>query len=165
MTILLAVSVKYARWLFGGLASMALFALMMVTLVDVLGRNFFNHPLPGAIEITEFLLCIVILLSFPLVTLLNQHLVIELFETSLGPRLNKIGTFLSAGLGMGLYAVAARYLWILAARSARNGEITPTLQWPYAPMIYLMSVLCAASAVAFLLSVTVPRTETDAIIG
>lgn len=38
----------------------ALLAMMLLTTVDVIGRYFFNHPVLGALEITEFLVLILI---------------------------------------------------------------------------------------------------------
>jgi TRAP-type transport system small permease protein len=42
------------------LGTIALLAMMMLTVVDVVGRYFFNHPVMGAFELTEFLVLILI---------------------------------------------------------------------------------------------------------
>ena len=54
---------KKMEWLSSNLSylgSIALFAMMSLTTVDVVGRYFFNKPVLGAFELTEFLVLILI---------------------------------------------------------------------------------------------------------
>ena len=39
------------RWSTGLMAAMALFSIMLLTLVDVTGRKFYNHSVPGGLEV------------------------------------------------------------------------------------------------------------------
>jgi TRAP-type C4-dicarboxylate transport system permease small subunit len=50
---------KLLRWSTGLMAAMALFAIMWLTLLDVIGRKFFNNSIPGSLELTEVLMVIV----------------------------------------------------------------------------------------------------------
>lgn len=47
---------------------LTLFALMVVTSVDVVGRYFFNSPRPGAVELARLMLATLVFLAFPVVT-------------------------------------------------------------------------------------------------
>ncbi|MBA4267200.1 MAG: TRAP transporter small permease, partial [Comamonadaceae bacterium] len=47
-------------WSTGLMAALALFAIMWLTLVDVSGRKFLSNSVPGALEITEILMVVVI---------------------------------------------------------------------------------------------------------
>ena len=44
---------KLLRWSSGFMSAIALFTIMWLTLIDVTGRKFFDHSLPGGLELTE----------------------------------------------------------------------------------------------------------------
>ena len=56
------------RWTSGLMAAAALFAIMWLTLVDVSGRKFLSHSVPGGLELTEMLMVVVIFGALPLVS-------------------------------------------------------------------------------------------------
>ena len=68
---------RMLRWSAGLMAAMALFAIMWLTLVDVTGRRFFNHSVPGGLEITEILMVIVIFGALPMVSWRSEHVVFD----------------------------------------------------------------------------------------
>ena len=68
------------RWSTGLMAAMALFAIMWLTLVDVTGRKFFSHSVPGGLELTEILMVIVIFGALPLVSWRGEHVVFDSFD-------------------------------------------------------------------------------------
>jgi TRAP-type transport system small permease protein len=47
-------------WSTGVMAAMALFSIMWLTVVDVVGRKFFDNSVPGGLELTEMLMVVVI---------------------------------------------------------------------------------------------------------
>ena len=57
----------------GLLAAAALFAIMALTLVDVLGRKLLSQSVPGSLELTEILMVVVIFSALPLVSLHGEH--------------------------------------------------------------------------------------------
>ena len=61
----------------GLLAALALFGIMGLTFVDVMGRKFFSGSVPGALELTELLMVVVIFTSLPLVALAGEHVVFD----------------------------------------------------------------------------------------
>ena len=71
------------RWSTGLMAAMALFAIMWLTLVDVTGRRFFDHSVPGGLEITEILMVIVIFGALPMVSWRNEHVVFDSLDSYL----------------------------------------------------------------------------------
>jgi len=101
----------------------------------------------------------------PQVTLRNQHIVITLLDSRIGVRLDLFQRLLNAILGFGLYALTGWQLTALAARSASYVDMTPTLQWPYAPFLFAMAGLSFLNAIASLLSVANPVSDTDISVG
>jgi TRAP-type C4-dicarboxylate transport system permease small subunit len=64
----------------GVVSALALFSIMWLTLVDVVGRKFFNHSIPGGLEVTEIMLVCVIFCALPLVSWRGEHVVFDTFD-------------------------------------------------------------------------------------
>ena len=138
------------RWSTGLMAAMALFTIMWLTLVDVTGRRFFDHSVPGGLELTEILMVIVIFGALPMVSWRNEHVVFDSLDASLAPAVRKwqqrVVHVLSAVLLLGL----AYLMWHTAAEFAQSGETTAQLKLSKAPFIYGMAVLCACTGLVHL---------------
>ena len=59
---------KWPVFLLELLASVVLFLLMLITCIDVVGRYLFASPLPGATELTEVGLAIMVFAAIPVIT-------------------------------------------------------------------------------------------------
>lgn len=151
--------------IFGAASAFFMAVLMVMTVGDVVGRNFFNSPFLGAVELTELLLSLVIFLMLPQVTLRNQHIVITLLDARFGSWLELSQRLFNSMLGTAIYAITAWQLWILAGRAAGYGDVTPALELPLSPFLYIMSVLSALNAVAFVLSAATPVSDTEVSVG
>ena len=68
---------KLLDTLCGGLAAVALFGIMALTLVDVSGRKLLNTSVPGSLELTEILMVLVIFAALPLVSRQGEHVVFD----------------------------------------------------------------------------------------
>ena len=64
---------KLLEFLCGLLAGGALFAIMVLTFFDVLGRKFASNSIPGSLELTELLMVVVIFGALPLVSERGEH--------------------------------------------------------------------------------------------
>lgn len=135
------------------LSAFLLFVLMMITFVDVVGRNLFNHPLNGASEMTEIVLALVIFLMLPHVARRNQHIVIDLIENVIKPRMVVVLDALAAVLSAVMFALIAWRCWVLADRAVEYGDRTAALAIPVGPVMYGMAILAGVVAIASLLAV------------
>lgn len=133
------------------LASIMLFALMVVTFVDVIGRSFFDRPLDGGTELSEILLAATIFLMLPLVAVSEEHIVVDLIDPFRGASLVLLEKFLVAVLGSGLFSVIGWRLWILGDEAVGYGDATPSLGIPLAPVLYSVSVMSFFTAIMFIL--------------
>ncbi len=138
---------KLLTALCGTLAAAALFAIMALTAVDVVGRKFFAASVPGALELTELLMVAVIFAGLPLVSLQGEHVVFDTLDSRLPPWLLRgqravIDALCAAALG-GL----AWLLWVKAGQMVSYGDTTAQLRLPVAPFVYAMAVLCGLTAV------------------
>ena len=137
----------------GYVAAAVMFAMMMVTCVDVIGRYFLNKPLWGGFEITEMLLATLIFAGLPLVTLKGDHVTVDLFDPVTPDRLFRIQHVVACAIGLVCTGYLAWRLWLRAEHMDRVGETTAVLKIKLAYLTYSMSLLMAFTAVALLLLV------------
>jgi TRAP-type C4-dicarboxylate transport system permease small subunit len=143
----------------GALAALALFAIMLLTLVDVSGRKFISTSVPGSLELTELLMVVVIFAALPLVSLRGEHVVFDSLDRFLPPWLRRLQRRVVEGLcAAGLVGIAW-LMWVKAGHMADYGDITSQLQLPLAPFVRLMGALCAAAALVHLLLLLKPAPE------
>lgn len=134
-------------------AATALVLLVVVVVVDVVGRNVFNSPLASGTELTELLMAAMVFLSFPLLAWRQRDITVDLFDFLAGsPALRKFQVALAGLVGAIVFALLARQLVVFAQRAAASGESTAQLQIPLA---YVWWVMCALSAVTALASLIV----------
>lgn len=129
----------------GLLSACALFAIMLLTFVDVGGRKFFDHSLPGSLELTELLMVVVIFAALPMVSQRGEHVTFDSLDAYLpGPvRLiqDKLVNLLCAAAMLGL----GWLMWDTAVQFLSNGETTAQLGISKAPFLFGMSVLCGVT--------------------
>ena len=110
--------------LLGYVAGILLFCLMTLTCVDVIGRYFFNMPVTGGFELTEMMLAALIFFGLPLVTIRNEHVMVDLLDPVTPDWLLRIQHIVSCLV----CAVASGYLawrlWLRASNMAAAGETT-----------------------------------------
>ncbi|WP_108659149.1 TRAP transporter small permease [Acuticoccus kandeliae] len=129
------------------IAGVLLMAMMLLTVVDVVGRYVFNSPVPGAFEATEIMLALAIFAGLPIVTARGDHVTVRLLVDRMpdGPRflLDRLVELVVAVLLAG----AAYLLYQRGAALSRYGDATVLLHIPLAPVAYALMALSAAASV------------------
>jgi len=134
----------------GVFAALVLFAMMLLTCCDVVGRYFLSRPIFGAFELTEMLLAALIFAGLPLVTLRNEHVTVDLLDPITPDWLFRIQHVIASALGMLATGYLAWRLWLRALNMDSAGETTAQLKFKLAYLTYAMSILMALTAVALL---------------
>jgi TRAP-type C4-dicarboxylate transport system permease small subunit len=135
----------------GAVAAAVLFALMVLTCIDVIGRYFLSEPVYGGFEITEMLLAALIFAGLPLVTLRHEHVTVDVFDPVTPDWLYRIQHVVACLLGALATGYLAWRLWLRAMSLDAAGETTAQLKFKLAYLTYAMSTLMALTAVALLL--------------
>lgn len=146
---------RLLRWSTGLLAAVALFAIMWLTFVDVMGRKFLSHSVPGGLEMTEILMVVVIFGALSLVSARGEHVVFDSFDDRIPPWLHRIRLRLVHLVCAATFGMMAWLLTVRAERFEEYGEMTVHLQLPIAPVAWLMAVLLALTALVHLLQAAV----------
>ncbi len=138
-----------ARWLaflLELIAAVMLMALMLVTCIDVVGRYVFNNPIPGAIELTQISMAILVFAVMPVVTWRGGHIVVDLLDSYLNPLVLKVLALLSAIIiSISFYFIGMR-IFELGARSIRRGEVTEFLGIPSGYLVQYIAIMSWVTA-------------------
>lgn len=127
-------------------AALLLLVMMAVTFVDVIGRYVFNRPLPGAFELTEVLLALVIFVGLPIVTARREHVTVDLLTGRLpGPARRGLAR-LSLAVTAAVLALLTWRLALLGRDYSSYGDATVYLGIPLGPVALVMAVLTGVSA-------------------
>ena len=140
----------------GLLAALALFGIMALTFVDVMGRKFFSGSLPGALELTELLMVVVIFTSLPLVALAGEHVVFDSLDRWLPRWLQRSQQALMELFCAAAMAGLAWLMWLKAGQLSAYGDTTSQLKLPLGVFVYVMSALLALAALAHLIVLARP---------
>ncbi len=144
---------RLLKWTCGLLSALALFAIMWLMLFDVTGRKFLDHSIPGALEITEILMVIVIFGALPIVSWQREHVVFDTLDGLIPRAIKRLQHRLVSLVAAGLFAFLAVQLVNRAERFAEYHEVTAHLQLPMAPVAWIMAILLGVTAVIHLLQV------------
>lgn len=146
-----------------GVGTAALFILMVVVFVDVVGRNLFNRPLPWGTELLEVVLAVLIFALYPVLALRSSHITVDLVPL---PRALQVPQRVLSGLvGAALFGVIAFCTARQAIRSASYGDASALLHIPTAWVLWGMSVLAVVTALAFLLVMFKPPAQGTVVHG
>ena len=141
---------KWLETLSALLAGIALFAIMLLTFLDVGGRKLLSNSITGSLEMTELLMVVVIFGALPLVSERGEHVVFDSLDSLIPAALRKVQRALvhllcaAALLGLGWL------MWKTGGDFLATGETTAQLKILKAPFIYGMGVLCAFTGVVHL---------------
>jgi TRAP-type C4-dicarboxylate transport system permease small subunit len=141
---------RHAEVVLGVAASAILFAMMVLTFVDVVARYVFNRPVRGAFEVTELLLVVLIFAGLPLVSYADEHVTMDFVDRVLRPGAR-------ARLQRGVHVVTAAIMvllawlvWLKADRIWGYRDATDVLRIVYGPFVYFMAVMIALASVIHL---------------
>jgi TRAP-type C4-dicarboxylate transport system permease small subunit len=128
-------------------ASLLLLTMMIVTFVDVLGREVFSAPLPGAYELTEVLLALVIFVGLPIATARREHVSVDLLTSRLPGPARRVLAVVAALVTAVVLAVLAWRLAVSAGDFISYGDATVYLGIPLGPVAAAMAGFTAIAAV------------------
>jgi TRAP-type C4-dicarboxylate transport system permease small subunit len=147
--------------LLGAISATVLFAMMLVTAIDVAGRYLFSRPLAGGFELTEMMLAALIYCGLPLVSKRREHIVIDTFDVFMSKRVKRGFDILADVVCSATLAGIGWLLFRRAVRVADYGDTTSVLQLPLAPVAYLMGTMIVITAAIHLWLVFVPHRDED----
>jgi TRAP-type C4-dicarboxylate transport system permease small subunit len=131
-----------------------LFSMMMLTVGDVVGRYVLNSPIPGAYELSEFMMVAVVFLPLAFVQLGHGNVRVELVLNRLPFRARQAMEVVALLMAVGLYGFITWYGLDRALLSLSVGEHTIGLvSFPLWPAQMLIPVGSAILCLQFLVHI------------
>jgi TRAP-type C4-dicarboxylate transport system permease small subunit len=105
--------------------------LMALTVADVIGRSFFNKPIPGTFELSEYMLAVIVLLGAAYTQQVKGHVAVDFLTSRCSVR-TRAG--LNALTGLASLLVVAIVVWQGAVAGMAEKTVSDQLripQWPF----------------------------------
>ena len=137
---------KLFGWLSDGLSALVLFALMVMTCIDVFGREILGAPLDGATELTQLMMGVLVFAVLPVVSFREEHITVDLLDKWFPRRLappRQVVLNLLSGVMM---AVVCWRVWVIGEFQMEYGDSTEFLRIPLGPVSYFISVMSGIAA-------------------
>lgn len=138
------------RWLETA-ACLALAAMMLLTVADVAGRHVLGRPLPGAVELVQYAMVIVVFAGLPVVTRDGRHISLGVLAGWLSPSWQHAQRRV---VGLVCAVILSAQAWIVfetAQVMRAQQDVIGFLNLPVHPAAYAISLLSMLAAVAVLL--------------
>lgn len=132
------------------ISGIALFLMMVVTVLDVVGRYFAGRSVTGSNEMIRMALAVSVSSALPIVTQSGAHISLELLSGKEGHPLERVRRILVNAIGAAAYAFLTWFLWQAAMEAQEFSEVIGYLELPRAPMILFMTFMTAVCAAVML---------------
>jgi TRAP-type C4-dicarboxylate transport system permease small subunit len=127
-----------------------IFAIMALTVVDVVGRYLFNAPVKGSIEAIELMLGLLVYMAIPLASARAEHIRIDLLDYLLGPRARRMQRLIGNGASALVMGFIAWRLYERGAQFAQFRDTSSHLDVPLAWVAWLMAAFAAVTVLVVL---------------
>lgn len=124
--------------------------MMFLTVFDVVGRRFFDSPIPGAFELTRISLVLVVFSSLGLAQIEGENIGITVLYEKFSKGFRNILDLLIAVLSIGLFYVIFSNTVKYSIRIAGSKQVTSVLRLPVYPWIALSAVGVGVLIIALL---------------
>tara|TARA_B100001939_G_C16941717_1_gene618552 strand:- start:2888 stop:3457 length:570 start_codon:yes stop_codon:yes gene_type:complete len=115
--------------------------LVIITVIDVIGRYILGLPLPGASELTEIILAILIYIGLPYICRDEGHVTVSILSHSLKSNLSKLHSIIvNLLIGIILISIGIQ-LFLYGINLKSYNDITTFLEIPKAPIAFILSAL------------------------
>lgn len=132
------------------LVALLIFAIMALTVVDVVGRYGFNAPVQGSIEAIELMLGVLVYMAIPLASARAEHIRIDLLDYLLGPEAQRVQRLIGSAASAVVMAFLAWRLFERGAQFAQFRDTSSHLGVPLAPVAWVMALLAAVTVLVVL---------------
>lgn len=118
--------IEFSAFLAVLLGGIGLLVSMSLGMGDVIG-SLFNHPLPGALEVTESTMVLIVFGGLAYAQIRQRHLRVELAYLQAGPRMRSVMDIIASLSGIFFFALLTWQAWNEMIFSFQIGETTSGL--------------------------------------
>jgi TRAP-type transport system small permease protein len=136
-------------------STVALAAMMLVTVVDVTLRNTINQLVPGGVELVQLALVALVFLALPETVLRGEHITIDAIDRAVSPRSLRRLVLTAAVLTLLLLLALTWRTLLPALDTIKVGDTTSDLGIPF--IWYWLPIVVGIAAAALAQAVRVAR--------
>ncbi|MBN1191906.1 MAG: TRAP transporter small permease [Dehalococcoidales bacterium] len=113
-------------------------SIMLLTAVDVCMRYFFNRPISGAFDLTEYLMVVVFAFALPYCTIKKGHISVDILMSRFPERVQAVINLVTAPLSLALFSLLVWQTIIATLMQQETGIVSSVLEIPRYPFIGLL---------------------------
>ena len=133
------------------IASGVLFFMMLLTIADVFLRKVFSQSILGTVEVTEFMMVILLFFAVTQTEILDGHVKVDLIMSRFGERTQALVDTITQLVCFLLFGLFTWSTLVYAAKMRASGEVSQDLWLPVYPFIYVVALGCALLAFSLLI--------------
>jgi TRAP-type C4-dicarboxylate transport system permease small subunit len=115
--------------------------LMLITTADVVSRGFFNKPIPGTLELSEYMLSIIILLGAAYTQQVKGHVGVDFLTKRFSPRTRGIIEIITNLLCMFIIAIMVWQGFKEGIHEKTVSDMLRVPQWPFRLLVAIGGLL------------------------
>jgi TRAP-type C4-dicarboxylate transport system permease small subunit len=131
---------KINRWI-AGVGSCFLIPLMLITAADVVGRDVFNHPIPGVIELSQYLLAVSILLGLAYTQQIKGHVGVSMLTSRLSARAQLMLRLFGTLVGLFLFVLLVWQGLVIGLEEKTVSDMLRVPQYPFRLLVAVAALL------------------------
>ena len=129
-------------------ASVALFAMMFLTIADVFLRKVFSWSILGTVEVTEFLLLILVFFALAQTEVLSGHVKVDLVMGRFSERTQAAVDMITQVICFLLFGLFSWSALVYSEKMREAAEVSQDLWLPIYPFVYVVVAGCAILSLA-----------------
>jgi TRAP-type C4-dicarboxylate transport system permease small subunit len=131
----------------------AMFGMLVVTLIDVVGTKLMTKPLPGATEIIPFLQLTAIAGGLAYSKIDGRHIIVDFFVVFIPKRPRASLEVLTSLMGLGFFIILAIMSYNYGWKLYHSHTIAFTSKLPYYPFAFWITVCCIPMITVILMEI------------
>jgi TRAP-type C4-dicarboxylate transport system permease small subunit len=143
-------SIQRVNRFIAGVGAIFLIPLMLITAAEVIGRNLFNRPITGCVELSEYMLSIFILLGLAYSQQIKAHVGVSFFISRLSHRSQLILNIITILLSLLMFSILAWQGWKIGIEERTVSDMLRIPQYPFRLLVALAaSFVCLELLIDF----------------
>lgn len=140
---------RISEW-FEWVGFFAIFLMVVLTCIDVLGAKLFRTPVFGALDVMMLAQLIAVSFAVSMALIFGRHVQVEFFVPLLPKRLQHLVDCIIHFLGLALFVLIVWRLFVYGYHMKIGGEESMTARIPLWPFAYAAAIGCIPVCLVFL---------------
>jgi len=120
---------------YGGM--MLLIPMMLLTVSDVVGRAVWSRPIPGAVELSSYMLAVFVLLGVAYTHQVKGHVRVSMLRDRFPERVGHLLDVLTILLSLFIIGILAWQGWVVGIEERTVSDMLRIPQWPFRLLVSL----------------------------